>query len=412
MPDDTKDLPETIKLYWIDPRTEPEPPAPSSKSPPASDPTEIAPLMKLCRIGRIYEVERRIVQGKPLQVAHLPKITPRSSRTPLEIAIDTGQQDLALLLLCNGYQPHLEPEISINRALRKKCWGIVRLLIHWGVDPRQVDPHTVLDSYDRDMIELFWEAGVDYTQDGLLATYLAFTGSNRPLYGWIRRHRDEPRIASAMIQALLKAFLEDHDRAACMLLWAGADPHRLCPPEDFGLDEENENEPRTALEQAVCYGKGKYLKNIMRLDPTRDDLERVSRFICDGEAVDALIAVWPSGDWSQAINHNIRRMSYGLSQWESQSKKCLERIEFHGGRLSFISSEEIRSLRRDMLNFRYGSQLCHVVELLAEEKFCEPAIFQELMKTGSIRGKLERESVWVPKNLIKRINSINDKTKK
>jgi len=29
MPDDTKDLPETIKLYWIDPRTEHEPPAPS-----------------------------------------------------------------------------------------------------------------------------------------------------------------------------------------------------------------------------------------------------------------------------------------------------------------------------------------------------------------------------------------------
>ena len=62
-------------------------------------------------------------------------------------------------------------------------------------DPRQVDTHTVLDSYDRDMFELFWEAGVDYTQDGLLATYLAFTGSNRPLYGWVRRHRDEPRIA-------------------------------------------------------------------------------------------------------------------------------------------------------------------------------------------------------------------------
>jgi len=88
--------------------------------------------MELCRTGRIYEVERWISQGKPLQVAHLPKITSRSSRTPLEIAIDTGQQDLALLLLCNGYQTHLEPEFSLNRALRKKHWGIVRLLIQWG----------------------------------------------------------------------------------------------------------------------------------------------------------------------------------------------------------------------------------------------------------------------------------------
>jgi len=297
--------------------------------------------MELCRTGRIYEVERWIVQGKPLQVAHLPKITPRSSRTPLEITIDTGQQDLALLLLSNGYQPQLEPEFSINRGLRKKRWGIVRLLIQWGVDPRQVDPRTVLDSYDRDMFELFWEAGVDYTQDGLLATYLAFTGSNRPLYGWVRRHRDEPRIASAMIQALLKAFLEDHDRAACMLLWAGADPHRLCAPEDFGLDEEDENEPRTALEQAVCYGKGKYLKKIMHLDPTRDDLERISRFVCDGEAVDALVEHWSSKDYSQAIVGNIRRMSYGLSQWESQSEKCLKRIAFHGGRLNRLGMPPI-----------------------------------------------------------------------
>jgi hypothetical protein len=62
----------------------------------------------MCREGRLYNVERWIGEGKPLQLA--PEAIRKGTRpkTALQIALETGQHSLAFLLLRNGYRLELE----------------------------------------------------------------------------------------------------------------------------------------------------------------------------------------------------------------------------------------------------------------------------------------------------------------
>ncbi len=169
-----------LEHRWVDPRTDPKPPPVSLKPRVAEDETEIVELMELCKNGRIYEVERWIRSGKPLQVRLEGRGSWHRPKTPLKVAIDTGQYDLALLLLCNGYSTKVEPPGTLNFALEQRAWDFVDLMLDWGTDPGQADPYFILDTYQRAIMDRFWELGVDFSQDNTLASYLAEATRNKP----------------------------------------------------------------------------------------------------------------------------------------------------------------------------------------------------------------------------------------
>ena len=54
---------------FVDPRSDPDPKAPKPPPRTTTDPDELAELHRLCREGRLYDVERWIRAGKPLQMA-------------------------------------------------------------------------------------------------------------------------------------------------------------------------------------------------------------------------------------------------------------------------------------------------------------------------------------------------------
>src|SRR5688572_29780439 len=67
---------------------------------------DLSDLYALCRGGRLYDVERWIQAGRPVQ---LTGVTLKGRVTSaLEIALETGNQALILLLLANGYDPNAE----------------------------------------------------------------------------------------------------------------------------------------------------------------------------------------------------------------------------------------------------------------------------------------------------------------
>jgi len=134
---------------FVDPRTDPAPPAPHRLL--GEDAQEIAALTKLCRAGRIYAVEEWIRSGKPLWLADVPK---RRFRSPLRVAIDSNQFDLALLLLCNGF-PAETGESLLSYALRCKRMRYVELLLAWGADALEVEPQSILGSYDARLLTAF-----------------------------------------------------------------------------------------------------------------------------------------------------------------------------------------------------------------------------------------------------------------
>jgi len=91
-------------MTWVDPRANPKPPAPEPRWKPVEDPQEIGELLAFCRTGRIYEIERWIMAGKPLQATKYEVYRRGRLDSPLEVAIGNDLYDVVLLLLCNGYQ--------------------------------------------------------------------------------------------------------------------------------------------------------------------------------------------------------------------------------------------------------------------------------------------------------------------
>ena len=87
------------------------------------------------------------------------------------------------------YQPDVE-STPLELAMSLRAWNLFELLVAWGANLKQVEPAEVLDTYRVDLMERFWEGGVDYTKDHVLARHLASNSSNRPLYGWAKRHQE------------------------------------------------------------------------------------------------------------------------------------------------------------------------------------------------------------------------------
>lgn len=110
---------------FVDPRSDPDSGAPRPRPRTTSDPEELAELLSLCRESRLYEVERWIRAGKPLQAAaDAPRVQRRGPATALEIALEDGNHALTLLLLCNGYDPNLERHSHLGRVLRSRRWEL------------------------------------------------------------------------------------------------------------------------------------------------------------------------------------------------------------------------------------------------------------------------------------------------
>lgn len=93
---------------------------------------EIKPLHQLCREGRLYyEVERWISEGKPLQIAPEAIVKGTRPKTALQIALETGQHSLAMLLLSKGYKLELERYRPLDVALDARRWDLFDLLLEW-----------------------------------------------------------------------------------------------------------------------------------------------------------------------------------------------------------------------------------------------------------------------------------------
>lgn len=368
---------------FVDPRLSPLPPYPYSRTL-ASDASEVADLVQFCRQGRVYAVEEWIKCGKPLWTANDRLRGTHRLDSPLAVAIESGQFDLAVLLLCNGFPAETERESLLGRALDRRALRFVDLLLQWGANPRRVYPHSIFDTYDRSVYDRFWELGADFTIDHALAYELALASSNRPLYGWARRNRDDERIARELGMALGKAVIEDRERAVALLLWAGADPHR--PYAD--LRDGGEDEPElqsTAIELAVAWGRGRLLP-LLKPEVSRDNFVRLWSSVSDRAAVDYLVQLQGPSDWSAAILCNVRQLTWGFtSRWDARI--CIERVAALGGRLTTVSDEEISDLRRRILRSENHDDMRWLLWWLRQEKHADRRIHRELMRTEAMQSR-------------------------
>lgn len=357
----------------------------------ASDTLEIKQLLELCRSGRIYSVEQWIAEGRPIQVAAGTQRRRTQGNSPLVLAIETRQYDLAHLLLCNGYQVSADQEEPVETALSGRYWDMVDLLLEWGADPSRVDADVVLDTYRQDMFDRFWEAGNDFTRDDYLAHYLASTTSNRPLYGWVRRHRDEPRLQRALAMALVQATWDAREKAVSLLRWAGADPHVKVPLLKWRDPEtpDEEEDLYSAVEVAVGHGDG-HLLRAMPPDPDRDDLDELWADVRDPATFDCLMAIRPPSDWSETILCNVCSIIQPLFRERAEpSRQCLQRIALRGGRLTAIDSSKLAYLRLGIVRMTHEDARRWTLWWLSDRRRCAPEIYADLVRTPKMRAILK-----------------------
>jgi hypothetical protein len=378
---------------WVDPRTHPRPPAVVEAQRVAKDFTEIAALLELCKQGRIYDVERWIQAGKPLQLAFRDVPSYQQIETPLVLALESHQFGLTLLLLCNGYRTDLEPHSPLDIALQDRAGDYVDLLLAWGADPTAADPDAVLDTYQISMMERFWTLRCDLTRERSLAYYLSERTRNKPAYGWAKRHCDDPRVANALALALNEAVWENREKAVALLMWAGADSHRKVSTLRYSDDDDDpDNERNSAIERAVSFGHGRLLR-YLKPNPDLDDFDELWGDVCDPESLDVLFDRCPPRDWSKAIERNISRMAWWFHSPDA-NKACLERIfEHHWGRLDTLEPRGCQDLRRDLLKIDYGSDFAWILERLAKPRHCDPKIFAELARTPAMKERMTRHGL-------------------
>jgi ankyrin repeat protein len=360
----------------------------------AQDPDDIRALHQLCREGRLYDVERWIGEGKPLQLA--PEAIRQGARpkTALQLALEGGQHSLAFLLLRSGYRLELEQYGPLDMALEARRWDLVDLLVEWGADLRSVDVYTVLNTYNVELYERLRALGYDLTAGHEMAAILGHGTSNRPLLGFAKRHRTEDtKIQRELDIALGYHVRAGNERGINLCLWAGADPHVPAPNPELGLSEDadpEDGEERfigwSAIEGAAREGHLAILKRLGP-DPARGDFDALYQYAKDESFITFLATIQPPKDLTSILPWHLRRLGDRFHWAERRGTGAIEVLLACGVRWEESNSEKLTAIRRSLV--KAGDyDLETIFSRLKRPEICAPETYQELIRTPRMQERL------------------------
>jgi hypothetical protein len=384
---------------FVDPRNDPKPPDPRPCARTTDDPGELIELHRLCHGGLLYDVEKWIRDGRPLQAAKGVTTKGRRISSALEIGLEMENRSLVFLLLCNGYDPNLEPSCPVSITIRNRTWDLMDLLLAWGADPLRVSPRAVCESYTTEIIERFYVLGLDLTADHVLGAMLAEHSSNKPLFGFAKRHREhDPKVQTELNMALgHHAGRDGSEKGVLLCLWAGADPHARAPslryPND--PDDENGDSGSTAIEEACHAGNVRILEKLGP-DPSRDDFDNLYPWAPDGLMI-YLLAKFTLPR-KEAVGSVIRSQLFWLQDHpftNSRSADTLRHLFHVGVRWETATLQEISDIRRSLLRMR-DCTFVEVVKIFATGENCAPTILEALARTPTMRARMKSVGFFPP----------------
>jgi hypothetical protein len=379
---------------FIDPRGRPVPGQPRTGARTTSDPEELAELHALCRHGRLYDVEEWVRHGRPLR---LDPETPRPRRwmSALELGIESGSHGLVLLLLCNGYDPDLEPDSPLDLALASRRWDLLDLLLDWGADPSRVDLRTLFETYQSDLFRRFRELGVDLTKGHALAEALAEHSSHKPLFGFAKRLRpQDPRIQRELDMALLHHAGRGNAKGVQLCLWAGADPHARTPDLRDVDDDEDADDcfGVTPIWMACLHGDPDIVRRLGP-DPETDDFDALYQVTDSAAVLEILAESALPRDVGSVIASHLSAFDFRTNSW--RSTHILRKLFEIGIRWEDATKDGVARVRSDLLQLPEES-FVEIVKLLAERDHCAPALLKELGRTPAMRKKMKKVGFYPP----------------
>ena len=355
---------------------------------------DVQALNQMCREGRLYDVERWIAADKPLQLAPEAIRKGTRPRTALQIALEGGQHSLAFLLLRSGYRLELERYAPLDMALEARRWDLVDLLVEWGADLRSADMYTVLNTYNVELYERLRALGYDLTERHEMASVLGHGTSNRPLLGFVKRHRaEDSKIQQELDIALGYHVRAGNERGIALCLWAGADPHAPAPNPELGLSEDAEPEDGeerfigwSAVEGAARQGHLAILKRLGP-DPARDDFDNLYQYAKDESIIPFLAAIQPPKDLTAILSSHLRRLG-DRSHWaERRGTDAIEVLLACGVRWAESNPEKLTRIRRSLVNVG-DDELKAILSRLRRPEICAPETYQELIRTPRMQARV------------------------
>jgi ankyrin repeat protein len=363
---------------------------------------EAEELLRLCRGGRLYDIEKWIAAGKSLTL-------PTGTRsTPLSIAINNGFHSLAELLARHETQEHKNR--ALRNAVQEKKWEYVQLLMEHGGDLKSVPLIDALRSWDQRIIRFFLDNGADAMTGSPFA--IAFSERiQRALRPFVDYKAEHPELAAQLQQqvdsALRSACAKGDLKWVSLLLWAGGDPRSSGPAVDD--DGTNPDDFTTAMHEAAYAENVKVLKRL-KPDPTRDDLPSMLRSAAMLSRLDVIrfllkdLAANPndkSNGGSKALDSCLtsfgftalsEQIQYGRMGLKTKASKysvskCLDTMRVlleHGALWRPDDARAINDVRRNLYDCDAEVTL-EVITALLKHKACVRESLDALLKTPAIK---------------------------
>ena len=353
--------------------------------------SEVSEFSRLCREGRLFEVEAWLNAGKPANLEH------KNIRcTPLGIAIDRGFHSLVEVLLNHGFAPNPK---HLAFAVRKGHVGIVELLFRHGADVHWLSFEQVTYWPKPEILKLFIERGADTRTGDPVAEVLK--RAPRAFLGIYKTSLD--RFPDWQFQAdmALRYFCrEGRMRGVCLLLWLKANPRAKVPIEAG----EDPDLWESALWQACIYG---HVEIVKKIGPNRtaDDLDELLSLACGGnneQLVEYLVALGANPNAVPATGETALRSALWTLEWQldfdrhepyayhyRDALQTLKRLVQLGARLNPVDTDELRFLRRCLLMLDWLESY-DLIKFLHEHSFADRAVFLDLLKARKLREHLDK----------------------
>ncbi len=254
--------------------------------------------------------------------------------------------------------------------------------------------HTVLDTYNAELYERFRAAGYDLTEGHELGVTLGHGTRNRPLLGFVKRHRTEdPRIQQELNIALGYHVRAGNARGVNLGLWAGADPHAPAPNPAWGVRGDPELEEGedpfigwSAIEEAASEGHLALLKRLGP-DPARDDFDTLYRYAKYESTIAFLATIQPPKDLTSILSWHLRWLEDRCPGAGRRGPGTIEALLACRGRWEETKPERLTEIRRSLL--KVGAyELTTILPLLRRPERCAPETYQELIRTPRMQERL------------------------
>jgi hypothetical protein len=349
-----------------------------------------------------------VEKGKSLAVPH------GFGRSPLRAALDTGFHSLIEFLL-----EHEADQSNKDAVLQEACWGnqlsVMRLALQYGATVAAVPFQQVLETWNRDAVQLFLEQGADPVTGSPFAR--AFKGRIKVTLGmFLDCQRMRPELAQSLQQqadaALRQACTDDDLKWVSLLMWLGADPHSKGLATDDLDNQEAQDDPdyqQSAL-QIACQSRKPEILRCLKPSPEIDDLSELmtaaARWNTTPETVAYLVSLGasvndkPDGS-SSVLDTCLRHFGWKEFVWDpsnphrqeivpaSRLDKSLSALRFLLERGARWTPDERAVVETRRAFYRVeGEAAATVVDLLRVHSACHEPVLQNLVRTAKMRQLL------------------------